>query len=79
MSVVTASPPNYLRKLGINSLNNQPTPINRVDLAAAMPTGNLTNVASGTEFVSPDKATNEAYNRFLAHGAKLSVVIVPTV
>jgi hypothetical protein len=74
MFAVTASSPNYLRKIGVNRL--WPTvPVTISDMGAAMPTGFLTDVAEGTKAFSAAISINDAIAKFNANGPKLRLII----
>lgn len=70
MHAHNASSPEYLRQLNINRL--WPTsPFMVIDLGAAMPVGDVTNLAKDSQYAASDVSLNDALNKFNLCGTKL--------
>jgi hypothetical protein len=68
------SSPDYLRKQGVNRM--WPTsPFMVIDLAAAMPTGMLTDMTKDTPYLSNDVQIATELAKFNASGPKLRLII----
>ena len=74
MHAHNASSPEYLRKLAVN--RRWPTsPFMVIDLGAAMPVGDVTNMAKDSPHASADVLQNTLLDRFNLCGTKLRLRI----